>query len=172
VGEREAEGHTRILLASLGFTHWQRAFALQVVINPSGQIQRTLLYRRVSRATLVRCPLYQERTFTRLAVNVGKGSALLGGTLTIPNGRGLFPAAVLVHGSGANDRDETIFVNHPFKNLAEGLSSDDVTVLRTFETIPALNHSFIVGSGKLGSNEYSVPVALGGVAQGASFIKR
>jgi dienelactone hydrolase len=50
--------------------------------------------------------------------------------LTIPVGAGPFPAVVLVHGSGPNDRDETIGANKPFKDLAWGLASRGVAVLR------------------------------------------
>jgi dienelactone hydrolase len=54
----------------------------------------------------------------------------LPGTLSIPNGTGPFPAVVLVHGSGPNDRDETIGPNKPFKDLALGLASRGIAVLR------------------------------------------
>jgi hypothetical protein len=37
---------------------------------------------------------------------------------------------VLVHGSGPNDRDETVGANKPFKDLATGLASRGVAVLR------------------------------------------
>ena len=48
----------------------------------------------------------------------------------IPNGKGPFPGVVLVHGSGAHDRDETLGPNKPFRDLAEGLASCGVAVLR------------------------------------------
>ena len=51
-------------------------------------------------------------------------------TLTIPTSEGTFPAVVLVHGSGPNDRDETIGPNKPFKDLAWGLASRGIIVLR------------------------------------------
>ncbi len=43
---------------------------------------------------------------------------------------GKCPGVVLVHGSGPNDRDETIGPNKPFKDLALGLASRGVCVLR------------------------------------------
>ena len=54
----------------------------------------------------------------------------LTGTLTLPVGPGPFPAAVLVHGSGPNDRDETVGANKIFKDLAEGRETEygDVNV--------------------------------------------
>jgi dienelactone hydrolase len=54
----------------------------------------------------------------------------LPGFLTIPAGAGPFPGVVLVHGSGPNDADETIGPNKPFKDLAWGLASRGVAVLR------------------------------------------
>jgi fermentation-respiration switch protein FrsA (DUF1100 family) len=54
----------------------------------------------------------------------------LKGTLTLPNESGPFPGVVLVHGSGPNDRDATIAANKPFRDLAEGLASRGVAVLR------------------------------------------
>jgi uncharacterized protein len=51
-------------------------------------------------------------------------------TLTIPNGEGPFPAVILVHGSGPNDGDESIGPNKPFKDIAWGLASRGIVVLR------------------------------------------
>lgn len=64
-------------------------------------------------------------------VTVGSGQWALPGTLTTPKkGDGPFPAVVLVHGSGAQDRDETIGANKPFRDLAQMLSAKGVAVLR------------------------------------------
>jgi uncharacterized protein len=51
-------------------------------------------------------------------------------TLTLPLGDGRFPAVVLVHGSGAHDRDETIGPNTPFRDIADGLATRGIAVLR------------------------------------------
>ncbi|MBX3712016.1 MAG: alpha/beta fold hydrolase [Lysobacter sp.] len=51
-------------------------------------------------------------------------------TLTLPRGAGPFPAVVLVHGSGAHDRDESIGVNAPFRDIAHGLAERGIAVLR------------------------------------------
>jgi len=53
------------------------------------------------------------------------------GLLTIPTiGTAPYPAVVLVHGSGANDMDETIFNNKPFRDIAEYLSRNGIAVIR------------------------------------------
>ena len=76
-------------------------------------------------------PAYAKTdTFREKEITVGSGEWALPGTLTIPVGTGPFPAVVLVHGSGPNDRDETIGPNKPFKDLAWGLASRGVAVLR------------------------------------------
>lgn len=64
--------------------------------------------------------------FTETRVDV----ASLPGTLTIPKDARACPAVVLVHGSGPNDQDETIGPNKPFKDLAWGLASRGIVVLR------------------------------------------
>jgi pimeloyl-ACP methyl ester carboxylesterase len=63
-------------------------------------------------------------------VTVARGGINLAGTLTIPEGSGPFPAAVLISGSGAQDRDETIFGHKPFLVLADYLTRHRVAVLR------------------------------------------
>jgi dienelactone hydrolase len=69
-------------------------------------------------------------SFQEEELTVGSGEWPLPGTLTIPGGDGPFPAVVLVHGSGPQDRDETLGPNKPFKDLAWGLASQGIAVLR------------------------------------------
>ncbi|HKW88864.1 MAG TPA: alpha/beta fold hydrolase [Candidatus Acidoferrales bacterium] len=64
------------------------------------------------------------------AFPVADGQWQLPGTLTLPNGKGPIPAVVLVPGSGPEDQDETIGPNKPFKDLAWGLASRGIAVLR------------------------------------------
>jgi pimeloyl-ACP methyl ester carboxylesterase len=54
----------------------------------------------------------------------------LGGTLTLPEGKGPFPAIVLLTGSGAQDRNETLFGFAPFRILADTLTRSGLSVLR------------------------------------------
>ena len=76
-------------------------------------------------------PGYVKRdTFEEQAVTVGAGPSAVTGVLTLPKGPGPFPAVVLVQGSGPHDRDETIGPNKPFRDLAWGLSSQGIAVLR------------------------------------------
>lgn len=58
------------------------------------------------------------------------GEFELPGTLTIPKTGAPHPAIVLVHGSGSADEDETFGPHKPFRDLAWGLASRGVAVLR------------------------------------------
>jgi len=75
-------------------------------------------------------PYVNPKAFRKSEVTIGSGDWALPGTFTVPWGSGLVPAVVLVHGSGPNDHDETIGPNKPFRDLAEGLSTLGIAVLR------------------------------------------
>ncbi len=72
----------------------------------------------------------KSNLFHEVDVTVQSGAFKLPGTLTLPNGKGPFAAVVLVQGSGPHDADETIGDNKPFKDLAWGLASQNIAVLR------------------------------------------
>lgn len=56
--------------------------------------------------------------------------ATLAGTLTLPDGAGPFPCVVLISGSGAQDRDESIMGHKPFLVIADALTRRGFAVLR------------------------------------------
>lgn len=78
-------------------------------------------------AIATRTPTYRssEVSFSNAAAKVQ-----LAGTLTVPQGKGPFPAVVLVHGSGSINRDGESFGHKPFLVLADYLSRQGIAVLR------------------------------------------
>ena len=54
----------------------------------------------------------------------------LAGTLTVPEGKGPYPAALLITGSGPQDRDESLMGHKPFLVLADYLTRRGIAVLR------------------------------------------
>jgi hypothetical protein len=68
--------------------------------------------------------------FDERDVTVGATPFALDGKLTMPHGAGPFAAVVLVHGSGATDENEAVGPNQPFHDLALGLASRGIAVLR------------------------------------------
>ena len=57
-------------------------------------------------------------------------STRFAGTLTLPPGDGPFPAVVLITGSGAQNRDETVMGHRPFLVIADHLTRQGIAVLR------------------------------------------
>ena len=103
--------------------HYATANSIIVVNSQTGEITSVLFKLPATVAP------YSDRTkFDSDDVTVG--AYRLPGTLTIPKGKGPFPAVVLIQGSGPNDRDETVGANHPFADLADGLSSRGIIALR------------------------------------------
>ncbi|MDE3003647.1 MAG: alpha/beta hydrolase [Gemmatimonadota bacterium] len=79
-------------------------------------------------------PQEPRRPFPYEAIDVSfaneHAGVTLAGTLTIPHGSGPFPAAVLVSGSGPQDRDESLLGHKPFLVLADHLTRNGIAVLR------------------------------------------
>lgn len=63
-------------------------------------------------------------------VTIHSDNIKLGCTLTLPFHDGPHPAVVLITGSGAQDRDETVFGFKPFRILADNLTPEGIAVLR------------------------------------------
>ena len=68
----------------------------------------------------------------------------LNGILTLPNKINYpVPAVVLVHGSGASNMDEKVLKLTPFKDLAKGLASRGIAVIRYDKRTYAHKRQFI-----------------------------
>jgi dienelactone hydrolase len=102
---------------------------VQVAFNPAGEVIGLSI--RPNTSAEYKAPSYViPGSFTEREVTVGGADWALPGTLTMPVATASPPAVVLVHGSGPNDRDETIGPNKPFRDLAHGLASQGIAVLR------------------------------------------
>ena len=76
-------------------------------------------------------PEYIDSTkFEEMDFVFGEEDYKLPGTLTIPLEKENYPVVVLVHGSGAHNRNEQIGPNRPFQDLAWGLASRGIGVFR------------------------------------------
>jgi len=78
----------------------------------------------------------------------------------MPKGAGPFPAIVLVHGSGPNDRDETLGPNKVFKDLAWGLATNGIAVLRYEKRTRQCPNEMIGAMATLTVNEETVQDAV------------
>ncbi|MEU9023471.1 hypothetical protein [Actinomadura sp. NPDC048394] len=75
-------------------------------------------------------PYADPSAFEEREVTVGSGPLAVPGTLTLPRTNGPRPGVVLLSGGGPFDRDATSGPNKPLKDLAWGLATSGVTVLR------------------------------------------
>jgi hypothetical protein len=71
---------------------------------------------------------YREEELTY--ANKAAPDVTLAATLTIPEGKGPFPAVLLITGSGPQDRDEALMGHKPFLVLADYLTRHGIAVLR------------------------------------------
>jgi dienelactone hydrolase len=133
----------------------------RIIINGSGQVAG---FFQLPGAVNWQRPEYSKPdTFKERDVTIGEGEWKLPGTLSVPVGTGPFPAVVLVHGSGPNDRDETVGGAKVFKDLAEGLASRGIVVLR-YEKRSMQYRSKIASIAKLTVQEETVDDAVKAIA--------
>ena len=96
-------------------SHFQRQPATHTATPPRPQTPR---------------PPFPYREIEAHIPNPAAPSVTLAATLTLPDGAGPFPAAILITGSGPQDRDESAFGHKPFAVLADYLARRGIAVLR------------------------------------------
>lgn len=134
--------------------HYAKAeLVAKLAINADGRIAGLLIQPATAppAAAVSADAHFSERDFS-----IGEGDRALPGTLAMPKGAGKtagtrVPAVVLVHGSGAHDRDETIGPNKPFLDIARGLAEQGIAVLRYEKRSKARPQDF--GTGNFGVDE-------------------
>lgn len=110
-------------------TFENQSLVLQVVLTDSLQVSGFFL-RPAEPPPYDSPPYVYEDRFEEVEVTIGADPWLLPGVFTLPKQDRPVPAIILVHGSGPNDRDETIGGSRPFRDLAWGLASRGIAVLR------------------------------------------
>ena len=125
----EERANLRIGIVTVDF---ERApIDMLVTFNPAGLLAGLSMRPYAPPTPPWSAPAYVDTsTYTETEITTGAPDWPLPGTLTMPVGAGPFPAVVLVHGSGPNDRDESYGPNKTFKDVALGLSSRGIAVLR------------------------------------------
>lgn len=135
VGARTGRGDSRVVRRDgvdtvvVPLHHEKASLDAQVAIDAQGRIVGFLI---VPAAPAPPAAPAADAGFVERDVRVGTGERALPGTLTLPEpppGARL-PAIVLVHGSGPQDRHETIGPNRPFLDLARGLARHGIATLR------------------------------------------
>ena len=93
-----------------------------------------LTLQKVEKVTEINRPQEPKKPYPYLEQEVEyenkQAGIKLAGTLTLPQSGEPFPAVILISGSGAQDRDETVFNHKPFLVLADYLTRRGIAVLR------------------------------------------
>ena len=118
------EGKIAADLSSINGTFTQRGNALPLTIKRVKDMS-SLELRRPQNPVKPYPYREEEVTFT----NKAAGNTLAA-TLTVPPGKGPFPAVLLITGSGPHDRDESLMGHKPFLVLADYLTRRGIVVLR------------------------------------------
>ncbi len=99
-----------------------------------GGVELALVLEKTDKVTELNRPQTPQKPFPYLEKEVEylnqKSGFKLAGTLTIPKDAKECPAVILITGSGAQDRDETIFEHKPFMVIADYLTKNGIAVLR------------------------------------------
>jgi dienelactone hydrolase len=125
--EVQPKGDLRLAVVKATFEH--APLLLRIAFDAQGKIAGLFISPGDAAGAWQPPPYADSSTFEEKDVTIGTAPALPG-TWATPKGAKPYPAVILVHGSGPNDRDESIGALKVFKDLAYGLASHGVAVLR------------------------------------------
>ncbi len=130
IADIQTEKKDAFTIMKLFMSFADKGIITQLTFNAEGKIEGVWFnyYDKADDATgqAAGVPAGLEET----AVTVGEGDYQLKGLLTKKTGATSTRAVVLVHGSGPQDMDETLFGNKPFRDIAYGLAETGIDVLR------------------------------------------
>lgn len=137
----ERDGHTLVSIP----LQYEKAELSAMFAFDAGHRIAGFTIRPAAAAASAAPPVPADANYRETEVRIGDEVTGLPATLALPNGKGPFPAVVLVHGSGPNDRDEAIGPNRPFLDIARGLAARGIAVLRYEKRTKAHPESFADG---------------------------
>jgi uncharacterized protein len=131
----------RIVLVPL---HHQKAeLVAQVVVDGDGRVAGLMI--KPAPPAPAEAPV-PDAPFEERGLSVGDAGRALGGTLAMPkHASAPVPGVVLVHGSGPQDRNETVGANRPFLDIARALAARGIAVLRYDKRTQARPQDFAGG---------------------------
>lgn len=113
---------------------WVSKDSISGVFNQANMELPLTLTRGVTLASAPKRPQEPKKPFPYIEKQVEilnkKDGVVLAGTLTLPRGKGPFPAVVLISGSGPQNRDEELMGHKPFWVIADYLTRHGIAVLR------------------------------------------
>ncbi|SJZ75480.1 alpha/beta hydrolase [Novilysobacter spongiicola] len=141
-GESTIVEHGGMQVVLVPLHHERGELLAQVAVDAEGKVAGFMIKPAPPPAA---APPPEDAGFSESDFSIGEGDDALPGTLAMPAGEGPFPGLVLVHGSGPHDRDETVGANRPFLDIARGLASQGIAVLRYDKRTSARPQDFADG---------------------------
>jgi uncharacterized protein len=137
VGPVELAGDKIKISASLIKGEYNGTFANDTLINGTWSQAGSswpLDLSKMKTALIINRPQEPKPPFPYLSEDVifknEKANINLGGTLTLPDGNGPFPAVILITGSGSQNRNEELMGHKPFLLIADYLTRHGIAVFR------------------------------------------
>lgn len=118
--------HTVILVCRFGEMDW----ALRITFDSEQKISGFFLTMAPPGSSTPPPDWVDPATIEEIPMELDCGDIALPAILTRPTDGEDFPIVVLVHGSGAHDADQSIGPNKIFRDIAWGLASEGIAVLR------------------------------------------
>ena len=137
--QESAEGIT-LYYRDLKFERYSLRFLLSFDADGS---MNTIRLMPVPAASTAKPVAYNKEKMQERDITVGADGFKLPGTLTLPVGKKKAPVVILVHGSGPQDRDETVGPNKPFRDLAWGLAERGIATVRYDKRTKVYGAAFI-----------------------------
>jgi dienelactone hydrolase len=128
IGEPSARDMGLVSVVTIPVEFAKQSIDFTFPVNAEGKIVQ--MYMRPGQVSWQAPDYVKKAAFQTRDVTVGTDEWKLPGTLTIPVDKRPVPAIVLVSDAGPVDRDGTVSALKPFRDLAEGLSSRGIAVLR------------------------------------------
>lgn len=130
IGEPALQKSTENWLYLVNVYFTQDSLRARVVVDSSNRIAG-LFFMPFPKNYSFKLPSYADTSkFREEEVKFGYDDWKLPAVLSIPNSAKPMPVVILVHGSGPNDKDETIGGFKIFRDIAYGLASNGIAVLR------------------------------------------
>ncbi|MFI9552798.1 alpha/beta hydrolase [Nonomuraea endophytica] len=156
-----ASGKAELVKVSVPVTYERGGMTVVMSVDETGLLQGLQLAPALTEQW-TRPSYVRRKGFEEHEVTVGSGALAVPGTLSLPRGRGPWPGVVLLSGGGPFDRDATTGPNKPLKDLAWGLASRGVAVLRFDKVTHAHAGQVAADPGFTMSDEY-VPHAVAAI---------
>ncbi len=128
----------------------KRKIDFKLVYSDNGKIKGILFLPEMPRERYKLPNYYKPELIKDSSLSIQNGPFRLPGILTLPNKTGRFPLVLLIHGTGPNDKDETVGPMKIFKDISIGLASQGFAVYRydkrtrAYSVISALNKKLTI----------------------------